>query len=62
LLLVSVISGFLLAGASVVAQAQDAAAPAAHPSLWSDTATWPNHKVPVADDKPTIGKDKDVTG
>ena len=60
LLLLSGLSGFLLAGASVVAQAQDAVAPAARPSLWSDPATWPNHKVPVAGDKPTIGKDKDV--
>ena len=60
LLLLSGVSGFLLAGASVVAQAQEAVAPAGHPSLWSDPATWPNHKVPVAGDKPTIGKDKDV--
>src|SRR6201996_4630548 len=60
LLLVSVISGFLFAGASVVAQAQDAVAPAAQPLRWSDPATWPNHKVPVAGDKPTIGKDRNV--
>ena len=29
-------------------------------SLWSDPATWPNHKVPVAGDKVTIGRDKEV--
>ena len=27
---------------------------------WSDPATWPNRKVPVAGDKVTIGRDKDV--
>jgi hypothetical protein len=27
---------------------------------WSDPASWPNHKVPTAGDKVTIGRDKDV--
>jgi G8 domain len=27
---------------------------------WSDPASWPNRKVPVAGDKVTIGRDKDV--
>ncbi len=27
---------------------------------WSDPASWPNRKVPVAGDKVTIGKDKEV--
>ncbi len=27
---------------------------------WSDPASWPNHKVPAAGDKVTIGRDKDV--
>ena len=30
------------------------------PTNWSDPATWPNRKVPVAGDKVTIGRDKDV--
>src|SRR6201996_9548582 len=50
----------IVASVPAFAGAQDAVAPAAPPSLWSDPATWPNHKVPVAGDKPTIGKDKDV--
>jgi hypothetical protein len=53
LLLLSVFSGLLVAGASV-AQAQSAA------TRWSDPATWPNRKVPVAGDKVTIGRDKNV--
>ena len=40
--------------------APEANAQAAQPTRWSDPATWPNHKVPVAGDKPTISKDKDV--
>src|SRR6187551_987180 len=55
LLLLSALSGFLAAGA----QAQDAGA-LAKPTNWSDPATWPNRKVPVAGDKVTIGRDKDV--
>ncbi|MDR2214818.1 MAG: G8 domain-containing protein, partial [Nevskiaceae bacterium] len=42
----------LIAGASVAAQAQEA--------RWSDPNTWPNRKVPVAGDKVTIGRDKQV--
>src|SRR5690349_4243832 len=30
------------------------------PTRWSDPATWPNRKVPVAGDKVTIGRDKQV--
>src|SRR6187399_1930658 len=55
LLLLSALSGFLAAGA----QAQDAGS-LAKPTNWSDPATWPNRKVPVAGDKVTIGRDKDV--
>jgi cell migration-inducing and hyaluronan-binding protein len=33
---------------------------AAAPTNWSDPASWPNRKVPVAGDKVTIGRDKDV--
>src|SRR6188768_371465 len=59
LLLLSALSGFLAAGAFAGAQAQDAG-PLAKPTNWSDPATWPNRKVPVAGDKVTIGRDKDV--
>jgi G8 domain len=55
-LLLSGLSGFLLAGVFAVAQAQEKSSA----SLWSDPATWPNHKVPVAGDKVTIGRDRDV--
>ena len=41
-------------------RAQTAGSSAATPTKWSDPATWPNHKVPVAGDKPTIGRDKEV--
>ena len=44
LLLLSVLSGFLLAG--VFAGVDAAQQPKA--TRWSDPATWPNHKVPVA--------------
>ena len=40
--------------------APEAKAQAAQPTRWSDPATWPNHKVPAAGDKVTIGRDKDV--
>ena len=40
--------------------APEAKAQAAHPTRWSDPATWPNHKVPAAGDKVTIGRDKNV--
>ncbi len=57
-LLYSLIPASLLAGVFAV-QAQDAGS-AARPTNWSDPATWPNRKVPVAGDKVTIGKDKVV--
>ncbi len=50
---------FIFIGVLAVMGGQVAGAQAAQ-SLWSDPATWPNGKVPVAGDKPTIGKDKDV--
>ncbi len=43
-----------------VAQAQTAGSASATPTNWSDPNTWPNRKVPVAGDKVTIGRDKDV--
>ena len=54
------LSTFGLVGALAVVGAQEGRAQTAQPSLWSDPATWPNHKVPVAGDKPTIGRDKEV--
>src|SRR6187551_1578513 len=56
LLLWSALSGFLVAGVFAVGQAQEK--PTA--TRWSDPASWPNRKVPVAGDKVTIGKDRDV--
>jgi hypothetical protein len=57
ILLASLVPALLLGGA-LTAQAQNAGAPAV--SRWSDPATWPNRKVPVAGDKVTIGKDRQV--
>jgi len=56
---IAIVPAFLLGGVLAVAQAQTAGT-AATPTKWSDPATWPNHKVPVAGDKPTIGRDKEV--
>ena len=49
---VSVVPALLLGGVCTIAQAA--------PTNWSDPATWPNGKVPIAGDKVTIGRDKDV--
>src|SRR5512134_1955992 len=49
---VSVVPALLLGGVCATAQAA--------PTNWSDPATWPNRKVPIAGDKVTIGRDKDV--
>ena len=59
-LLASLVPAFLLGGMCAVAQAQTAASPAAQPTNWSNPDTWPNRKVPVAGDKVTVGRDKDV--
>ncbi len=59
-LLVSLVPAFLLGGVFAVAQAQNAGSPAAQPTNWSNPDTWPNRKVPVAGDKVTIGRDKEV--
>src|SRR5215470_18081910 len=58
-LLVSLVPAFLLGGVFAVAQAQTGS-PAAAPTKWSNPDTWPNRKVPIAGDKVTIGRDKDV--
>jgi hypothetical protein len=54
------LSAFSLASALATVGAEVGRAQTAQPSLWSDPATWPNRKVPVAGDKVTIGRDKDV--
>ena len=59
-LLMSLISGLLLVGVFTIVQAQSPAAPAAKATNWSDPATWPNRKVPVAGDKVTIDAGKEV--
>jgi len=56
--LASLLPAFLIVSVSAVVQAQNAESPAA--SRWSDPTTWPNHKVPVAGDRVTIGRDKQV--
>ncbi len=57
LLLLSVLSGFLLAG---VVAGVDAAQQPAKATRWSDPATWPHHKVPVAGELVDIPKNKHV--
>ena len=58
-LLVSLVPAFLLGG---VSRSFRLRLPdrRRQPTNWSDPATWPNHKVPVAGDKVTIGRDKEV--
>src|SRR5690606_23052719 len=56
--LVSLLPAFLII--SVFLGAQEGRAQPAGQSLWSDPATWPNAKVPVAGDKVVIARDKDV--
>src|SRR5687767_3925287 len=59
-LLASLLPAFLLGSMFAVVQAQNAGSPAAGPTNWSDPATWPSGKVPVAGDTVTIEKGKDV--
>ena len=58
--LLASLPAFLLVSAFAVVQAQNAGSPAARPARWSDPATWPGRKVPVAGDQVTIEKGKDV--
>src|SRR5213079_3077596 len=58
--LLSLVPAFLFGSVSAVVQAQNAGTPAVKQSRWSDPATWPGRKVPVAGDKVTIEKGKDV--
>ena len=57
-LLMSLISASLLVSVFTIVQAQSPAA--AKATNWSDPATWPNRKVPVAGDKVIIEKDQHV--
>ena len=57
--LVALFASFLLGGSFAVAQAQNAGS-TAKPTKWSDPDAWPNRKVPIAGDKVTIGRDKEV--
>jgi len=59
-LLFSLIPAFLVASVFAVLGAQEGRAQSARPTNWSDPDTWPNRKVPVAGDKVTIAKDKEV--
>src|ERR1700722_6936215 len=59
-LLMSLVSASLLVSVFTIVQAQSPAAPTAKATKWSDPATWPNRKVPVAGDKVIIEKDKQV--
>ena len=58
--LIRVVAAFGLVSVHTLLWTPLAKPEAAPQSLWSDPATWPNHKVPVAGDKVTIGRDKDV--
>jgi cell migration-inducing and hyaluronan-binding protein len=51
---------FLVSAFDVVAAAQEQGSPAIKRALWSDPATWPNHKVPVAGEQVDIPKGKNV--
>ena len=59
-LLMSLISASLLVNMFTIVQAQNSGATAAKATKWSDPATWPNRKVPVAGDKVTIDAGKEV--
>jgi G8 domain-containing protein len=59
-LLLSLVPAFLLGSVFAVVQAQNAGTPAVKQTRWSDPATWPSRKVPVAGDKVTIERGKDV--
>ncbi len=56
----SLVPALLLGGVFAVVGAQEARAASIKPTNWSDPATWPDQKVPVAGDKVTIESGKDV--
>src|SRR4029434_5001312 len=57
---VSLVLALLLGSLFAVVQAQNAGTPAVKQTRWSDAATWPDRKVPVAGDKVTIAAGKNV--
>ena len=59
-LLMSLLSASLLVSMFTIVQAQNSGATAAKATKWSDPATWPDRKVPVAGDKVTIDSGKEV--
>src|SRR4029453_18104403 len=59
-LLASLLPAFLVVSVFAVVQAQEGKSPAAKPTKWSDPATWPDRKVPVAGDKVTIAAGREV--
>src|SRR5499426_1005300 len=59
-LLASLIPAFLLVSVFAVVQAQEGRSPAAKATRWSDRATWPDRRVPLAGDKVTIAAGKEV--
>ena len=59
-LFASLLPVFLLVSIFAVVHAQEGKSPAVKQTRWSDAATWPDRKVPVAGDKVTIAAGKDV--
>src|SRR6201998_4056211 len=59
-LLMALLSASLLVSVFTIVQAQNSGATAAKATKWSDPATWPNRKVPVAGDKVTIDAGREV--
>src|SRR5574342_868867 len=59
-LLASLLPAFLIVSVFAVVHAQEGKSPAVKQTRWSDAATWPDRKVPVAGDKVTIAKGQDV--
>jgi G8 domain-containing protein len=59
-LLVSLLPAFLVFSVFAVVHAQEGKSPSVKQTRWSDAATWPDRKVPVAGDKVTIAAGKEV--
>ena len=59
-LLFSLVPAFLVVSVFAGLGARDASAQSVGQTNWSDPETWPNRQVPVAGDKVTIARDRDV--
>src|SRR5215475_2188840 len=59
-LLMALFAASLLVSVFTIVQAQNSGAAAGKATKWSDPASWPNRKVPVAGDKVTIDAGKEV--